>query len=324
MSTYVKVGGAMTSVAAIVAAWLIFSGGGTLHCFNNPSSCGYPDPAAGNVGVPSGTTLTSSGSITTSANNQIINARNVTGTITVNHNNVTISNTRITGTGTGCGPTSTCGNSLILNACNCTLTISHVELTAGSPTTIEHGIRNQGGGLINVDHVYQHGNVDALCWCAHANISDSYSIIHLAIEEDHLENLYTDDDTLTANHNTFLNTEPQTANIFANTGNGGGGPCSNHLTITNNLLAGGGYSIYACGNASSDGTATINITGNRFARCDGGSEVAGPGGTWLCAGGADSAGYFPRSGSFGRLSSDTATTVWSGNIWDDDGSTASD
>ena len=268
--------------------------------------------------------MSPSGSISVSADNAVIDGLDVSGTIRVRANNVTIKNTRVTGVGAGCGPTTTCGNFVIINDCACNLTISHVEITANSPTTIEHGIRNPSGGTINVDHVYQHGNVDALCFCGNATVSDTYSFIHLAISQDHLENLYTDDSTVTVRHNTLLNTAPQTANIFANTGNGGGGACRNRLTITDNLLAGGGFSIYPCGNATSQGTSTANITGNRFARCGGGQGVQGGGGTWLCPGGSDSAGYYPRSGSFGRLAAAYPNTVWANNIWDDNGAPASD
>jgi hypothetical protein len=268
--------------------------------------------------------LTPSGSITVTTANAVIDGLDVSGTIRVKANNVTIKNTRVTGVGAGCGPTTTCGNFLIINDCACNLTISRVEITANSPTTVEHGIRNPSGGTINVDHVYQHGNVDALCWCANATVTDTYSSIHLAISSDHLENLYTDDATVTVRHSTLLNTAPQTANIFANTGNGGGGACRNRLTITDNLLAGGGFSIYPCGNATSQGTSTANITGNRFARCGGGQAVQGGGGTWFCPGGADSAGYYPGAGSFGRLAASYPNTVWSNNIWDDNGALASD
>src|SRR5262249_42537683 len=131
------------------------------------------------------------------------------------------------------------------------------------------------------------------------------------------ENTYSDGDTLALDHNTLLNTSPQTANIFANTNNGSGGACANHLTITNNLLAGGGYSIYPCGNASSAGTSVVGITNNRFARCGGGTAVQGSGGTWLCPGGADSHGYFPQGGSFGVEAWSFSNQTWSGNFWDD-------
>lgn len=55
-----------------------------------------PFPDAGNTGVPAGTTLTPSGPVTSSANNQIIDALDITGTVVINHNNVTIKRCRIT------------------------------------------------------------------------------------------------------------------------------------------------------------------------------------------------------------------------------------
>jgi chitodextrinase len=299
-------------------------------CFASPGSCGYPDPAYGNVGVPAGTNLTPSGSITVSTAGTVINGLNVTGEIDVNANNVTIQNTKVTMTGGGCGPTNTCANSDIHVLCDCNVTVSHVELTTDSSTTVEHAIRNSYGGFLTVDHVYQHGNADALCWCGDANISDSYSTIHLAISNDHLENTYTDGDTDTMNHNTFLNATQQTANIFANTNNGTGGTCSNHLTVTNNLLAGGGYTIYPCGNASSAGSSSLTFTDNRIARCGGGNEVSGPGGTWLCSDAPKSApylstdghGWFPRGGSYGYDANIyCGSSTWTRNVWDDSGAT---
>lgn len=316
---------AVVALAAGAIAIPVISNSGptqTDHCFSDPGACGFPDPDAGNVGVPSGTSLTSSGSITASTPGQVIDGKDVTGGITVSANNVTIQNTRITASGTGCGATSPCGNSIITLTGAYDLTVSHVELTS-SGTTVEHAIRNPSGGTLHIDHVYHHGTIDSLCWCGNADISDSYSVIDLAISLDHLENTYSDGHTLTVDHNTFINLQDQTANVFANTGNGGGGPCSNHLTITDNLFAGGGYSIYACGNATSDGTATATITGNRIARCGGGVEVSGGGGSWVCSGGADSNGYFPRGGAYGVCLSLPASAVVSGNVWDDTSTSAS-
>jgi hypothetical protein len=292
-------------------------------CFANPGACGFPDPAAGNVGVPAGTTLTASGSLTITTAGTVIDGRNITGGVTVSANNVTIRNSRITVNGAGCGPTNSCGNSAISVTGPYTATISNVELTANSPTTVEHGVRNANGGTINLDHVYQHGNIDSLCYCGHATVRDTYSIIHLSIANNHLENLYTDGDTLTVTHNTLLNPEPQTGTIFANTANGNGGPCSNHLNISNNLLAGGGWMIYPCGNASSAGSSTVSITGNRFARCGGGAQVQGSGGTWVCPHGADTFGYYPNGGSFGLIAHSFSNTVWTGNVWDDTGAAIS-
>jgi len=296
----------------------------SVGCFAAPGACGYPDPAYGNVGVPAGTTLRPSGSITVSADGTVIDGLDVAGTIEVKARNVTIKNTRVTPTGSGCGPANTCGNYAILVTCACSVTISHVELTANAPTTVEHAIRNASGGTINVDHVYQHGNIDALCICGNGSISDSYSIIHLAISTDHLENIYLDDASLSIVHNTLLNQAPQTANIFGNTNNGSDGPCENHLTIDGNLLAGGGWNIYPCAHATSVGSSSSQITNNRFARCKTPQSQRG-GGTWLCTGGPDSSGYYPNGGSFGYLASayckTSAAHTWSGNVWDDNNAT---
>ena len=76
--------------------------------FASPGSRGYPDPAYNSVGVPSGTTLTPSGSITVTTAGAVIDGKDVTGDITVSANNVTIKNTRVTKNSGGCGA-STCG-----------------------------------------------------------------------------------------------------------------------------------------------------------------------------------------------------------------------
>ena len=178
-----------------------------------------------------------------------------------------------------------------------------------------------------VDHVYQHGNTDALCWCGNANLSDNYSTIHLAISNDHLENTYTDGHTDTMNHNTFINTavpdrehlrqheQWQRRHLFRIT-----------LTVTNNLLAGGGYTIYPCGNASSAGSSSLDIRRkpDRALR----SRRRGRAGRHLAGRRVVPIrrhrpnGLFPRGGSFGNSH---MTTVGrragsKNNIWDDDGS----
>ena len=61
-----------------------------------PVQTGWPN--ASNTGVPAGTTLTASGSITTSANGQVISAKELTGgsSITINHNNCVVEKCKIT------------------------------------------------------------------------------------------------------------------------------------------------------------------------------------------------------------------------------------
>lgn len=72
-------------------------GGFQANCINVPSACGYPDVT--NTGVPAGTTLTNSGSITVTQNGAIIENKNIinNGQIVVRANNVTIRNVKISG-----------------------------------------------------------------------------------------------------------------------------------------------------------------------------------------------------------------------------------
>lgn len=100
---------------------------------------------------------------------------------------------------------------------------------------------------------------------------------------------------LTIRHNTVFNQHPQTdaISLFQDFG-----PQSNRL-ITNNLLAGGGYSLYAGANAGKESTATnIAVTNNRF-----------------------STKFYARGGSYGPFTAYVSGqgNAWSGNVWDETG-----
>ena len=134
-----------------------------------------------------------------------------------------------------------------------------------------------------------------------------------------------------ANHDTLLNPSKHTAVIF---GESGGGKCVNHETLTNSLIAGGGYMLYFCQNTSGNSNSSVEIKNNRFARrvCVKGEtvDVEGRGG-YECTGkpsesesyfdaGEGSGGYFPRGGFFGAMKESEGLfdrgTGWEGNLWD--------
>ena len=307
----------------------------TSGCFSAPAACGFPDPASGNVGVPAGKTLTDSGSITVTQAGAVIDGLNIRGNVTVLANNVTIQNSKITAVSGGGF------NGRLIGVCGgCTFTIKDSELTTLPGISYEFGIHGAsqtvGGSNITMERVYQHGEIDAMLWVEGTGVvRDTYSIIgkpngagwQPALPGDHLENIYINNATLTVDHSVILNPVPQTSTIFGNTNNGvDGQPCQNKLTITNNLLAGGGQMVTACAHAASSGSSNVSISNNRFARCGMGREVQGGGGTWLCAGltigASDGAGYYPRGGSFMLITGYfPAQTTWSGNVWDDNGNT---
>jgi hypothetical protein len=289
--------------------------------FPSPGACGYPDPSYGNVGVPPRTKLTSSGTITIRTAGAVVNGMDVTGEIIVAASNVTITNTRVNLTTGGCGLADTCGNALVFQEPGYSnLTLSHVELASSPGVTVEHAVKMYGGGMLRMEYVYQHGDVDALCWCPAADITDSYSIVHLAIADDHLENIYSESSDVVVNHSVLLNSETTytQGNIFAQTAAGAGVPCDNHFSLTNNLFAGGGHTLDLCAHSTDVGTASLDVENNRFARC-----ITPPmqinGDYWHCAGGADQYGYAPFSGVYAPYADmycSSGQTTWTGNKWD--------
>jgi hypothetical protein len=287
----------------------------TTNCFASPHACGFPD--ATNTGVPAGTTLTASGSLNVTQAGTVISGKQVTGTINILANNVTIENTRVI-QNTTCGTRTTCGNYAIRisGGINGT-TIRHVETSSAAGDTCEHDIRNTGGTL-TIEYAYLHGCDSNVYAVGPTTLKDSYGIGALAISEDHVENIYFNETSFTAIHDTLLNPVEQTAVIF---GNSGGGydvtNCSNQLTLLESLIAGGGYTIYPCAHAAQAGTSSFRAEGNHFARCVSAEGYNPNGGTHPCTGGADSSGYYPKSGSYGMATNYfTAVTTWRNNVWD--------
>jgi hypothetical protein len=108
---------------------------------------------------------------------------------------------------------------------------------------------------------------------------------------DHLDGFQTDGGyNLVIHHDTIRNPCDQTSNIalFDDMGE------TSRATVDDNLLAGGGYTVYCPGDHGFE--ASISITNNHFAR------------TW-----------FPQSGHWGPLSGCQNAGTVAGNVWDDSG-----
>jgi hypothetical protein len=349
--TGTNAGGSASSTSAASATVTSSGGGGgggtqTLNCFASPGACGYPDPAYGNVGVPAGTTLTASGDLVITKAGTVINGLDISGpapVVQIEANNVTIENSKITATSGGCGTQNTCGNQIVAISHNggTFYTGTHLtydELTTGNATTVEYAIHCAcagGQASTELDHLYVHGVDGALWTYGGGYLHDNYFMAQEFIASDHLEDIYCPGNEvtdLTVVHDTQLNTNNSVASgVFCDTNGGQGGTCSNHITMKNNLLAGGGYAIYACGNASNVGSSKLDFENNDLARCtstpigqasDGGFDCQGKTSTAPGAG-ADSHGYWPYGGHYGVDSytwcPGTSGQIWSGNFWDDNG-----
>jgi hypothetical protein len=216
-----------------------------------------------------------------------------------------------------------------------------------SNESVEQAVTNFGGGTVTIKHDYAYNCGECLntgSW----NVSDSYILDDgMYNTDDHLETLYTDGsgETITINHSTLLSPPGwdgsgapnggQAGLLFGDTNGGSGGSCSTQWSVTNNLMAGDGVLIYECGNASSQGSATLTFTGNRIASCEGSTHSDSQGYTECTdvpvqtgAGSnrsGDGYGYYPDGALKGT---DLYTycgsgTTWSGNVMENTGATLS-
>jgi hypothetical protein len=292
----------------------------TMNCFPEPGACGYPDPTYDNVGVPSSAKLTTSGSITVTTAGMTIRNLDINGTITISASNVTLKNVRLTVADDGSG---TAGISIESGASGTTVEDSTIA-GAGTTNSPESAIFNHYGETLTLTRVYLYNFADPIE--GPVTVTDSYinangtygSGSNIA----HIEDIYVSDDTVSVDHSVLFNPSGQTATIFMDTGGGSGGPGDDHLTVTNSLIAGGGWTLYPSAKSTSVGTGTMNVSNNRFARCLGTPDFDGSGTT--CKGGADTHGYYPNCGYYGVAADDycppIAGQAWSGNVWDDDSS----
>jgi hypothetical protein len=275
-------------------------------CFPSPSSCSYPD--ATNTGVPPGTTLTPSGSRTLSTNGQVLSGVDLTGTVTVTGDDVTIRDSRLHTNSGGSGSTVI---TLGQGAEGFTLEDSEVFGNGSKTNAPQSGVwnhyNNPGARVIGS---YVHGSPDN--WEGRVDlIKDSYLIVDARYPGAHSENVYICGSTAIVEHSTLYNESDETSLIF------GDGICGrgNTVSVTDSMLAGGGYMLQPNAKGVS---APVTITGNRVGRCLTPSRQDSGGG-YVCSGGADAGGYWPRGGHYGISADLGQSATWSGNVWDDNG-----
>lgn len=253
-------------------------------------ACGYPSPDT--TGVPAGTQLTPSGSITASTAGQVINGLAVSGGINVRANNVTIENSDIAD--------ANASNGAITIASGVTGTLLEhdtIHGTNNSSGSLAWGVNDNVGSVSSVteDHVYAY-NIDRILQ-GPGVVTNSFDLENGNISGEHYEAVYVGNGSVTLNHNTFLNPHNQTAAIFLCNDFGPLGT----VQVTNNLLAGGDYTLYGdATNIGNGGVSSETVTGNRFSRL-----------------------YFARGGIYGPVTAMPSSSTWSANVWDDTGQSVS-
>jgi hypothetical protein len=264
------------------------------NCMPDPSACGFPDVET--TGVPPGTPLTAaSGTVTLSTPGQVYENKLLTGGIVVTAPNVTIRNVKIVSRNyqaisAGTGGANTTG-----------LLIQDVEIDLGG--------NEDAYGIIESNYTAVRTLIHNGSDCAHlgtnATIRDSFCSVGPDTNNDgwadstgfcsgpeHFDGYSSDGGANQVyDHNTIRNPCSQTSAILESTNSG----AISNVTITNNLMAGGGYTLYCAATSGGVGGTEV-VTGNRFART-----------------------YRPQSGYYGPVAYCNTADTFSGNVWDDTG-----
>jgi len=259
-------------------------------CAARPSSCGYPD--ATNTGVPKGTQLKESGSVTADRPGMVIEDLAITGEINVSAPNVTIRRVHVTGG----RPVGNADWVIVVRPGADNLVIEDSEL--GTPPGTQQDmacILNIGDARPTIRRLDIHG-CSAGVSTGGGTIEDSYIHGMSAVPGlSHVVGIASNGGGgMRISHNTVLNTFEQTAAIafyqdFAGQADD---------LVTNNLVGGGGYCFYG-GKGEKSATRSIKFVGNRLTRS-----------------------IFPTCGSYGVIASFSLTdpdNEFRGNIWDDTG-----
>ncbi|NUP76484.1 MAG: hypothetical protein HOV96_02920 [Nonomuraea sp.] len=243
-------------------------------------------PGPDDTGVPKGLALRKSGSIRVTKNGTVIEGVEVTGYITVEADDVTIRNTRVRGTKGWWG--------ILQREGRTGLTVEDTEVFGNGRQRTQFGILNQGK-MITVRRVDIHTISNGIL-TQQGLVEDSYVHDPKYYSGDHTDMIMSTGPPapgteLIIRHNTVINTLDQTGAIalFQDFG------VVKDVTVERNLLAGGGWSLYA--GAGVKGTSSnIKVIDNVFSRK-----------VWPKGGSAGPVSYWDKDGPGNR---------WHGNTWE--------
>jgi hypothetical protein len=216
-----------------------------------PTPSGFPD--ASTTGVPAGSSLTTvTGNVTISTAGAVYADRQVNGCITVNAQNVTIRRVRVV-----------CQGASAIWSGSSGLVVEDSEIDCGTDGVGHTGLTP---GNYTARRVNAHG-CENIFW-AERNVVVEDSYLHDPVDYDPVRDPHTDTiqipaggSNITIRRNTVFGNYVNSSSFgnAAITAAGVPGMSASPLVIEDNLLAGGGYTVYCPGDAP---TATFN--GNRF------------------------------------------------------------
>jgi hypothetical protein len=283
--------------------------GALTNCAPAPGNCSYPD--ATNTGVPAGTTLrqvpsqVSSGpgwSFSAAGHDVVVTVRGtvlsdlyIPYNLVISASGVTVRDVQVVAGGNF-------GISLVHAA---GVTIEDSTINGPNPTNYRVGSAiadlhlDSTGMVIKDNNIY---NFRTGIQISTGLITGNYIHDPGYRGGDHTNGIYVNGGTqpLTISGNTIFNKLGQTDAINLDAGTPGPSAPVANKTVTDNFLAGGGYTIYG-GASKGSPTSNIRITGNRFGQL-----------------------YNNQSGQYGAViyfNAKGSGNTWSGNTWDTTGQT---
>ncbi|HSX31802.1 MAG TPA: right-handed parallel beta-helix repeat-containing protein, partial [Candidatus Saccharimonadales bacterium] len=242
------------------------TGSCTTQVWQQLEACGWPGPT--NTGYPAGTALTNTSGRTISASNVVIDGEKITGGLTITGQNVTIKNSWITKY-VAAGEAAN-GTGVINVKPGASAIIDHVTLDGQDGT---HACVWHEGTSVTIKYVNCYGANDGIFSWKGDNFTINDNYIHnlsSKASNGHIDGFQTEgaaNGTIT--HNTIdVNAEQNAAVSIWNSLK-----TSNNIAVSNNLLAGGGFTVYAQDSdpsqASPSGVFTVTnvtFTNNKFSR----------------------------------------------------------
>jgi hypothetical protein len=213
------------------------------------STAGWPD--ATNTGVPASVTLTPYfGKLVVNTAGAVISGLDIHGSVTINAPNVTLQNCKIT---------DPLFYVVYVNESATGVTIQDCTID-GVGTGNDGSIGINGSGTFLRNNIYNVEN--GISPGSNSVIQDNYIHDLLASGAAHYDGIQIDggQSNVTISHNAIINTHNQTSAVMIDNW---AGPISN-VKVDNNLLVGGGYTIYVDAQFNSSPITGVSITNNHM------------------------------------------------------------
>jgi hypothetical protein len=209
-------------------------------------------PDATTTGVPAGVTLTPSGSLVISTPGAVIEGLDIKGSVVIDAPNVTLKNCKVTDGGANVVLVKPGITGAVIKNCEIDNLSAGGQGIAGQGTFLGNNIQNAADGIdVRGDNTV---------------IQDNYIHSMRGTADSHLDGIQADGgfSNLIINHNTVINEQNQTSAVMLDNY---WGPIDK-VAITNNLLVGGGYTVYinevAKGQAHGGPVTNVTFTNNQL------------------------------------------------------------